>query len=335
MSIDLTTTYLGLKLKNPIAASCSPLTGQLDSLKRLEDGGVSLVTLPSLFEEQIEREELELARLQDFGADGFAEALNYFPEMQEYNTGPDRYLELIQQAKTSLGVPVVASLNGHTNGGWLRYAKMYEEAGADAIELNVYLIATDPDVDGATVEARYVDLVSQVAKSVSIPVAVKVGPYFSSMAHMARQLQEAGAKGLVLFNRFMQPDIDLETLSVKPALELSTSAEVRLPLRWIAILSGRVQLSLAANSGIHDVADVLKVLLAGANLASVTSVLLKRGPTHVTTLLAELKQWLAENEYESVQQLQGSVSQRHVEDPAQFERANYMKAIVNYTSSYL
>jgi len=331
MSADLRTRYLGLQLKNPIVAAASPMTNSLDGLKRLEDAGVAAVVLPSLFEEQIEHEEIATHNLMLSGAELSAEARGFFPEMQTYNTGPDKYLKLIAEAKRALAVPVIPSLNGHTPGGWTHIAKQFEQAGADAIELNVYFLATGLDETSARVEQRYLDLVASVRGIVSIPVAVKVSPYFSAMANMAARLTAAGASGLVLFNRFVQPDIALDELEVTPQLVLSTSDELRLALRWIAILRGRVQASLAATGGAHTAEDVLKLLLAGADCVMLASSLLRQGPSHVATLASGVERWMAEREYASVDQMKGSLSQLACPDPAAFERSNYMKALTSYT----
>lgn len=333
MSVDLRTTYLGLNLRNPVVASCGPLTGKLDSLKRLEEAGVAAVVLPSLFEEQILREEQEIQRLYDYGTESFAEAITYLPEMETYDTGPQSYLKLVERAKAALSVPVIGSLNGTSPGGWVDYARQIESAGADALELNIYLLATDPNATSAEVEQRYLDLVQKVSGAVSIPVAVKVGSHFSSPANMARRLVDAGANGLVLFNRFLQPDINLETLEVVPNLVLSTSNDLRLPLRWMAILRPLLTASLAATTGVHTSEDVLKLLLVGADVTMTTSSLLKKGPGHVRTLLEGVERWMVEKEYESVSQLRGSMSQRNSPDPAAFERANYVKTITSYSST--
>ena len=332
MSVDLRSRYLGLELKNPIVAAASPLTNSLDNLKRLEDAGVAAVVLPSLFEEQIEHQEMAIQNLMLSGAELSPEARGFFPEMQHYNTGPDNYLKLIGEAKRSLAVPVIPSLNGHTPGGWTRIARQFEQAGADAIELNIYFLATNPADTSAEVEKRYVDLVASVSSMVSIPVAVKVSPYFSAMANMAARLAGAGASGLVLFNRFVQPDIVLDELEVAPHLVLSTSDELRLALRWIAILRGRVQASLAATGGAHTPDDVLKLLLAGADCVMIASSLLRRGPAHVGALVSGVEKWMTEREYSSVEQMKGSLSQQACPDPAAFERSNYMKALSSYTS---
>jgi len=334
MSVDLRTRYLGLELRNPIVASASPMTSSIESLKRLQDAGVAAVVLPSLFEEQIEHEEMATHNLMLSGTELSPEAHGFFPEMQSYRTGPDSYLKLIGDAKRALSVPVIPSLNGYTPGGWTQIARQFEEAGADAIELNVYFLATDPGDTSAEIEKRYTDLVASVRGIVKIPVAVKVSPYFSAMANMAVRLADAGASGLVLFNRFLQPDILLEELEVAPHLVLSTSDELRLALRWIAILRGRVRASLAATGGAHTPDDVLKLLLAGADCVMVASSLLRKGPTHVTTLVSNLEKWMAEREYDSVEQLKGSLSQQACPDPAAFERANYMKALTSYSGEY-
>jgi dihydroorotate dehydrogenase (fumarate) len=332
--IDLSTRYLGIALKHPVVASASPLTGSIDSLRRLEDAGAAAVVLPSLFEEQIEHEEMATHNLMLYGAELSPEARGFFPEQQQYNTGPDRYLKLIAEAKAALAIPVIASLNGYTPGGWTSIARQLEQAGADAIELNVYFLATKLDDSSAAVEARYIDLVKSVASQVKVPVAVKVAPYFSAMANMANRIAQAGASGLVLFNRFLQPDIELDELQVAPHLVLSTSDELRLALRWIAILRGRVQASLAATGGAHTPEDVLKLLLAGADCVMVASSLLRNGPAHIGTLVQGLGTWLTERDYESVEQMKGSLSQQACPDPDAFERANYMKALKSYTSEF-
>ncbi|MDH3212494.1 MAG: dihydroorotate dehydrogenase-like protein [Myxococcales bacterium] len=331
---DLSTDYLGLRLRTPLVASSSPLTGDLDGLRRLEDAGASAVVLPSLFEEQITGEAMEIDDLLETGAESFAEALNYFPELDDYSTGPERYLGLVQKAKAALGIPVIASLNGTSPGGWIEHAKLIEEAGADAIELNLYLIAADPDLSATDLEARYAELVRSVRGAVRIPIALKLAPFFTTLAHTARQLVEEGADGLVLFNRFYQPDLDLETLEVLPRIAFSSSDELRLPLRWIAILHGRVRASLAATTGIHTAADVLKVLLAGADVAMTASVLLQLGPAHLRRLEQGIVEWMSEREYASVRQLKGSVSQKAVADPTAFERANYMRTLKSYSSRF-
>jgi dihydroorotate dehydrogenase (fumarate) len=333
---ELSTTYLGLRLRCPVVASSSPLTGDLASLRALDIAGVGAVVLPSLFEEQLEHEAEELDRYLGLGSDVNPEAtFGYAPRLDDYNQGSVRYLKLIADAKDALDAPVIASLNGSTAGGWTEYARMLAGAGADAIELNLYQVAANADRSGRAIEVETLELVAAVAGACDVPVAVKLSPYWSGLAHFAGQLVDAGAAGLVLFNRFYQPDIDLETLSVGPRLVLSTSEELRLPLRWMAILHGRVDASLAATSGVHETTDVLKVLLAGANVAMTTSSLLKRGPDHVRVLVDGLRDWMIEREYTSVEQLTGSVSQLNVGDPAAFERANYIDTLTRYASTFL
>jgi len=334
MSVDLRTRYLGLELRNPVVAAASPMTSSIDRLKRLEGAGVAAVVLPSLFEEQIEHEEMATHNLMLSGTELSPEAHGFFPEMQDYKTGPDNYLKMVDEAKRALSVPVIPSLNGHTPGGWTQIARQLEQAGADAIELNIYFLATGLDDTSTEIEKRYTDLVASVSSMVTIPLAVKVSPYFSAMANMAARLADAGASGLVLFNRFLQPDILLEELEVSPHLVLSTSDELRLALRWIAILRGRIRASLAATGGAHTPDDVLKLLLAGADCVMVASSLLRTGPKHVATLVSSVEKWMAEREYVSVQQMKGSLSQHACPDPAAFERANYMKALTSYTGEF-
>jgi dihydroorotate dehydrogenase (fumarate) len=329
---DLTTDYLGLRLACPLVASSSPLTGTLDGLRRLEDAGAAAVVLPSLFEEELSHGATEVDRMLETGAESFGEALSYFPELHDYATGPERYLELLAAAKSSLGVPVIASLNGTTPGGWLEYAKLLEEAGADALELNLYLVAADPDTTAEQVESRDRAIVAQVRRSVSIPIAVKLSPYFTALARTARELVAAGANGLTLFNRFYQPDLDVETREVVPRLALSTREDLRLPLRWVAILHGRIAASLAASSGVHETTDVVKVLMAGADVAMLASALLEAGPERLRELRSGFASWLEEHEYEGVGQLRGSVSQRAVADPTAFERGNYVKTLRSWSS---
>jgi dihydroorotate dehydrogenase (fumarate) len=324
---DLRTRYLGLELANPLVASAGPLTGRLETLELLEDAGAAAVVLPSLFEEEIVQGERTLHEDQTRGADAFAEALSYLPDLPNVAMGPDRHLQLVADAKARLDIPVIASLNGTTTGGWTRYAGELAQAGADALELNVYYIAADPEDTPASVERRLHDLVGEVRESVSIPLAVKLSPYFTALAHMAHQLVTAGADGLVCFNRFYQPDIDLESLAVTPTLELSSSVELRLPLRWIAILYRQIECSLAVSSGVHWPSDVIKALLAGADVAMSTSAMLRHGPEHMSVLRAGLVEWLEEHEYESVAQLRGSVSRTSVPDPDAYERANYYQVL--------
>lgn len=329
--IDLTTTYLGLKLKNPLVASAGPLSKDIDSVRRLEDSGLGAIVLHSLFEEQIELESTALDRGLSAGTEMYAESLSFFPDMRQYNIGPESYLELLRKAKAAVRIPVIASLNGISTGGWVRYAKLMEEAGADALELNVYLLSTDLNVSGADVEQGYVDLVKQVRGQAHIPVAVKLGPYFSSMANLARRLDQAGANALVLFNRFYQPDFDLETLDVVPSLSLSNSDELLLRLHWIAILFGRIRADLALTGGVHTAVDVLKSMMAGARVAMATSCLLRNGTACARQILKDVEQWMGDHEYESIRQMQGSMSYQSVSDTAAFERGNYMKVLSSYT----
>ena len=330
--MDLTTNYLGLTLKNPIVPSAGPLSRSLDSMKELEDAGAAAIVMYSLFEEQIAHETSELYHYLTYGTESFAEALSYFPDLKFYNLGPEEYVELIRKAKEALDIPVIGSLNGISVGGWIGYARKIEQAGADALELNVYYIPTDPMLPGTEVEDRYLEVLHAVKRSIAIPVAIKLSPYFSSMAHMAQRLDHAGADGLVLFNRFYQPDLDLDKLEVNPGVLLSTPYDLRLPLRWIAILHGRVRSHLAATGGIHSHEDVLKMLMAGADVTMMCSSLLKHGPRHITAVLTELERWMVDHEYVSVRQMRGSMSQRSVADPSAFERANYMKALNGYAT---
>jgi dihydroorotate dehydrogenase (fumarate) len=334
MSVDLTTTYLGLKLAHPIVPSASPITGKLDVLERLQDAGAPAVVLPSLFEEQITHDEEEMQRLAEFAADSFAEAtFGYFPEMQDYNTGPSSYLKLVEGAKTTLDIPVIASLNGSSVAGWIDYAKRIQNAGADALELNVYYVPANPQESGAEVEERYLDLVSACRESITIPMAVKIGPYFSSVINMVNRIVAAGANGVVLFNRYLMPDIDLDTLEITPALKLSDPSELRLPLRWIALIRGKVPTSIALTSGVHAATDAIKAVLAGADAAMTTSALLRHGPEYLTTIIEGFRAWLEENEYTSVEQAKGSLSEEAAPNPEAFSRANYMKALVSYTGT--
>ena len=330
MSPDLSSTYLGLRLASPLVASASPLTGNIDSLRELEEAGAAAVVLPSLFEEQIEHDVTMVDLVLERGAQSFGEALTYFPEMDDYNTGPESYVEHVAAAKEALSIPVIASINGVTPGGWVRYAELLQQAGADAIELNVYAVETDPYASSANVEDRTLRLVSKVHEALTVPLAVKIGPYYTALPHTATRLADVGAAGLVLFNRFLQPDLDLETMTVKPELHLSTNDEMRLPLRWIAILRGRVPLSLAATSGIQTTEDVVKLLLAGADAVMLASALLRQGPGLLRELTEGLSAWLEEREYTSVEQLKGSMSQESCGDARAFERSHYVRAIVDY-----
>jgi dihydroorotate dehydrogenase (fumarate) len=331
---DLTTTYLGLPLRSPLVASSGPLTARIDSLRALEQAGIAAVVLPSLFEEQVEHEDMQADRLGDLGADSNPEATSYFPDLRDYESVVDRYLRHLEEAKDALSIPVIASLNGVTPGGWVRYARLLEIAGADALELNLYGVAADILVTGREVEDEQVKLVALINESISIPLAVKIGPYYSALAHQAARIVEAGADGLVLFNRFYQPDIDPQTRKVASTLSLSSSSELRLPLRWTAILSGRVEASLAITTGVHTGADAARCLLAGADVAMMTSALLENGPEHVATVERELVAWAVESGFESVAQLRGSVSQRHIADPSAFERANYLATLTGFTNSF-
>lgn len=325
--MDLSTTYMGMTLRNPLVASASPLSEDIGNIKRLEDAGASAVVLYSLFEEQLSRDRMALYHHLSHGTESFAEALTYFPEPPEFHLGPEGYLEHIRRAKQSVKIPIIASLNGSTNGGWTEFAKLMQEAGADAIELNIYYLPTDLDLPGASVEQTCLDIVESVKWSVTVPVSVKLSPYYSSMANMARRLDDAGADALVLFNRFYQPDIDLDTLDVLPNVLLSQPQAMRLPLRWIAILYGRIRASLAATSGVHSAQDSIKLLMAGANVTMMCSSLLKRGIGHVAVTLDEMKLWMEEHEYESVKQMQGSMSHLHTQNPAAYERVQYMRAL--------
>jgi dihydroorotate dehydrogenase (fumarate) len=328
--VDLTTTYMGMKLKNPVVPSASPLSANLDTIKRMEDAGAAAVTLHSLFEEQIQFEAEALTHFLERGTDSFAEALTYFPAVHEYRRGPDEYVEHIRKAKEMVDIPIIASLNGVSTGGWTGYAKHFEEAGADAVELNVYFIPTSFHLMSYDVEDLYFKLLKEVKKRVSIPVAMKLSPYFSAMPHVASMLDAEGTDALVLFNRFYQPDIDIEELEVTPNLQLSTPVEMRLPMRWIAILYGHIDASMALTSGIHRPEDVIKAVMVGADVANVCSVLLKEGVGKIDELLQGVSAWMDEHEYESIEQMKGSMSHRSCPEPAAFERANYMKVLNSY-----
>jgi dihydroorotate dehydrogenase (fumarate) len=325
--IDLRTKYLGLHLRSPLVASASPLSHDLDSVRRLEDAGASAIVLYSLFEEQLRQENQELEYHLAAGTESFAESLTYFPQPGEFRTGPEGYLKHILRVKDAVDIPVIASLNGATLGGWTQFARQIEEAGADAIECNIYSIPTDVEASSEKVENAYLEIVRAVKLSVHIPVAVKLSPFFSSMAHMAKRLDGVGADGLVLFNRFYQPDIDLETLEVRPNVLLSTPQDLRLPLTWIGILYGRIRANLAATSGIHQAEDVIKMLMVGADVTMMCSVLLRQGHDHIRFVERQLESWMADHEYESVKQMQGSMSQLRCGDPSAFERAQYMRAV--------
>jgi dihydroorotate dehydrogenase (fumarate) len=328
--MDLSTTYLGLQLKHPIVPSASPLSQKLDGIRRLEDAGAAAVVLYSLFEEEIDGESHLLDHYLNIGIESTAEALSYFPDMAHYNVGPDAYLRHLSNAKAAVDIPIIASLNGVSTGGWVKHARYLQEAGADALELNIYYVPTDLYRSGTSVEERYLEIVRAVKAQVTIPVAIKVGPYFSSFANMALQLAEVGADGLVLFNRFYQPDIDLEQLHVVPNLVLSNSHELRLPLRWLAILHGRVPVDFALTSGVHTDIDALKGLMAGAKVTMMASELLRNGIHRIGEVLDGMHTWMEEHEYSSVAQLQGSMSQINVAEPSAFERANYMKELQSW-----
>jgi dihydroorotate dehydrogenase (fumarate) len=334
MSVDLHTRYLGLELANPVLPSASPMGQRIDTLKAMEAAGAGAVVLPSLFEEQIEHDEIQLQGLYETGTESYPEALTYLPEIEEYTTGAEAYLHHLEATKQDLSIPVIASLNGISVGGWVAHAKRIEAAGADALELNVYFIAADPDETADQVEQRYVDLVEAVRAEISIPLAVKIGPFFSSVGHMAHRLVAAGADGLVIFNRFMQPDIDLEFLRIDPALHLSSSEELALPLRWIGVLRDRIHASLACSTGIHTAEDALKALLVGADVTMMASALLHEGPEHIGVVVAGIASWLEERGYESVEQMRGSMSLRNVPNPVAFARANYARLVTSYTSPY-
>ena len=328
--IDMSTRYLGLKLKSPIIASASPLCESVDNLRRMEDAGIAAVVLPSLFEEQLQLESQALDSDLSRGDESFAESLNYFPDLQNYNLGPEGYLNLIRRAKKSLSIPVIASLNGVSEGGWVRYAGLMQQAGADAIELNLYGLVTDPAVSGSQVEQGYCELVSQVKASVTIPVAVKLSQFFTAIPYVAQRLDEAGADALVLFNRFYQPEFDLESLEVVPSLTLSNSQELLLRLHWVALLYGRIKSNLAITGGVHTAEDVLKSIMAGANVAMMTSALLRHGIEHAELVLGQVKSWMEEHEYESIRQMRGSMSYQSTSRPDVFERVNYMKVLSSY-----
>ncbi len=328
--MDLKTKYLGLELKNPVLPSASPLTEDKDVAKALEDAGASALVIHSLFEEQITHDSGELDHFLSFGTESFAEATSYFPEPGEFKLGPEEYLNHINTLKETVNIPVIASLNGVSAGGWVKYAKNIEEAGADALELNIYYVPTSVELTGEEVEKMYVETLESVKENINIPVAVKLSPFFSSLPNMVKKLDEAGADALVFFNRFYQPDFDLENLEVVPNLQLSANWEMRLPLRWIAILYGNVKADLAASSGIQTHLDVLKVMMAGSKVAMIASELLRKGPRRILEILDDLQSWMEEHEYESIEQMQGSMSQRSVAEPAAFERANYMKTLNSF-----
>jgi len=328
---DLTMKYLGLTLKSPLVASASPLCESVDNIKRLEDHNLAAVVLPSLFEEQLELESLSVDADLARGSESFPESANFFPDLQTYNLGPDGYLELIRHAKESVDIPIIASLNGVSDGGWLQYARLMEEAGADAIELNIYSIETDPAVSSSEIEQGYIDLVRHLRRSIGIPIAVKLSPFFTAPANMGVRLDEARVDGIVLFNRFYQPDFDIDEREVSPNLALSRPEELLLRLHWTAILCGHVRADLGITGGVHSSRDVIKCILAGAKVAFMTSALLRNGVQHAAHVLTEMNRWLDEHDYESVREMCGSMSHGSVPDPSAFERGNYMKVLSSYT----
>ncbi|MCB2153870.1 dihydroorotate dehydrogenase-like protein [bacterium] len=329
--MDLSTKYMGIELKNPVVLGASPLSDQIDVLRAVEDNGAAAVVAHSIFEEQIRHEELEMIKHMERGADSFAEAITFFPEADDYLVTPDDYLENLRRAKDALDIPVFGSLNGVSVGGWIEYAKKIEETGVDGLELNIYHLPTETDLTPQTVEKRYLDVLDEVKRNVKIPVAMKLGPQFSSFANFAKRLEDEGVDGLVLFNRFYQPDFDLETMSVIPNLVLSNSHELRLPLRWIAILYTRIKVSMALTTGIHQSEDVIKAMMAGADCAQVVSAVLRNGPAVLGKLIAGMEEWMEENEYESVEQMKGALSQHSCPDPTAYERANYMKTLQSWS----
>jgi dihydroorotate dehydrogenase (fumarate) len=324
---DLSTTYLGLELKNPLVASASPLSKKVDNARKLEEAGVSAIVMYSLFEEQIIHESLELDHYLTRGTNSFAEAQTYLPDIGTYNMGPEKYLDHLSALKKAVSIPVIGSLNGVSKGGWVRYARLMQDAGADAVELNMYYLSADPELSGQELEDNYVDLVSEVEAGIDIPMAVKLNPFITALPNFARRLVAAGADGLALFNRFYQPDFDLDELEVVRTLELSDSRDLLLPLRWISILYGKVDADLALTSGIHTAQDVLKAMMAGARVAMTASMVLHDGYESVEKVLNDLKSWMEEHEYESIKQMQGSMSQQSVAEPAAFERSNYIQIL--------
>jgi dihydroorotate dehydrogenase (fumarate) len=328
--VDLTTSYLGLSLKNPLVAAASPLSKKLETTKQLESAGVSAIVMYSLFEEQIIQEGLKLHNDLVRGTESYAEALTYLPDFGMYSIGPETYLDMLKKIRKAVSFPVIGSLNGVSTGGWIDYARKIQDAGADALELNLYYLSTDPDLTGAELEDDYVTLVRDIRKQVQIPLAVKLSPFYTSLPNFARRLVEAGADGLVLFNRFYQPDFNLEELEVVPNLVLSNGHEMRLPLRWIAIMYGRIQADFALTSGIHSAEDIIKSVMAGASVTMVASEFLQKGIGRASALLADLESWMETHEYVSINQMKGSMSQQAVAEPAAFERANYMMVLSSY-----
>jgi dihydroorotate dehydrogenase (fumarate) len=329
--IDLSTNYLGLKLRNPIVVSASPLTEKLENFARMEDAGAAAIVMYSLMEEQIEAESENIDNALEYGANSYAEATSYLPDMQKYHVGPDRYLELLHKGKKSVNIPVIASLNGRSPGGWVRYSEYMEQAGADALELNIFDVASDPDVSASDLETRYCNIVRAIRKNVRIPIAVKLGPYFTSCANFAKRLSDAGADGIVIFNRFYQPDFDLEEMEVTPNLVLSSPHELRLRLHWAAILYHQVETYIAITGGVHDSSDVLKCMMAGAHVTMMTSALLRYGIEHIGVVLAGIESWMDEHEYVSIRQMRGAMSMVNIENPSAFLRGNYLKTLGSYT----
>jgi dihydroorotate dehydrogenase (fumarate) len=328
--MNLKTTYLGFDLRTPLVPSASPLSHKIDNIKRMEDAGAAAVVFHSLFEEQLRQDRQELHYYLDQGTESYAESLTYFPAPAEFKVGPEAYLEHIAQAKAAVGIPIIGSLNGTTFGGWMKYAREIEQAGADALELNIYSIPTDPERTAEDIENEYLTIVTSIKGQVKIPVAVKLSPFFTNFAHFARRLDRNGVNALVLFNRFYQPDIELETLEISPNILLSTPMAMRLPMRWIAMLYGRIGANLAATSGIHRATDALKMLMAGADITMLCSILLRRGIEHIKVVEQEMREWMEEHEYESVEQLKGSMSQKNCPEPEAFERAQYIRALTSY-----
>ena len=331
--MNLATTYLGFKLRTPLVPSASPLSEKIDNIKRMEDAGAPAIVFHSLFEEQVRHDRRELQFYLDQGTESYAESLTYFPEHAEFKVGPEAYLEHIAQAKAAVHIPIIGSLNGTSFGGWMKYARQIEQAGADALELNIYNVPSDPERRAEEIEDDYLSIIASIKAQINIPVAVKLSPFFTNFAHFARRVDRNGANALVLFNRFYQPDIELETLEISPNILLSTPMAMRLPMRWIAMLYGRIGANLAATSGIHRATDALKMLMAGADVTMLCSVLLRRGIQHLAVLEREMREWLEEHEYESVEQLKGSMSQKNCPDPSAFERAQYMRALATYPAT--
>jgi len=333
--MDLKTTYMGLELRNPLVASASPLSEDVANIKRIEDAGAAAVVMFSLFEEQIRHEEEAMTHLTSYGAESFGEALSYFPQVEEFQFGAEQYLDLIRRAREAVDIPVIASLNGLSNEGWIDYAKRMQEAGASGIELNVFYIPANVETTGREVEERYVDILRRVKGAVAIPVALKLNPFFSAFGNMARRFDEAGADALVLFNRFYQPDFDIDRLEVALSLELSEPSEIRLPLTWIALLHGRVRASLAATRGVHSATEIIKYVMAGADAVMTTSALLKNGISYAGRLLRDVEEWMEARGYTSIEQMKGSMSERNVADPTAFKRGNYVRILEQYKSAYI